>query len=211
MIFESRPDVLPQVAALAIATGNGIVLKGGSEAAHSNRYLHKLVERALDSAGTCAPGTGNTSLADACQLIESRADVAELLGLNHVIDLVIPRGGNELVQSIQRSTRIPVLGHADGICHAFIDSAADPVKALDIVRDAKCDYPAVSVRHLLVARMQSAAVPQFLTSQLLLGSNLSCCVFTYNGMCISVSKGLQFCGDYSIAQVPVVRHFTSMG
>ncbi len=152
VIFESRPDVLPQVAALAIATGNGLVLKGGSEAAHTNRFLHGLVTRALQEG---SEGSRKTKgVGDACQLIESRADVAKLLGLNHLIDLVIPRGGNELVQSVQRNTRIPVLGHADGICHAFVDAAADPRIALDVLRDAKCNYPAAcnSVETILLHR-----------------------------------------------------------
>jgi len=129
VIFESRPDVLPQITALAVKSGNGLLLKGGSESSHSCRLLHRL---ALDAMGV-GPVVG---------LVESRADVASLLELDDVIDLVIPRGSNSLVRHIQSNTRIPVLGHADGVCHVYVDEAADPTKALDIVLDAKTDYPA---------------------------------------------------------------------
>ena len=129
VIFESRPDVLPQITALAVKSGNGLLLKGGSESSHSCRLLHRL---ALDAMGV-GPVVG---------LVESRADVASLLELDDVIDLVIPRGSNSLVRHIQSNTRIPVLGHADGVCHVYVDEAADPSKALDIVLDAKTDYPA---------------------------------------------------------------------
>lgn len=150
IIFESRPDVLPQVAALAIASGNGLVLKGGTEATHSNRMLYGLVQRALKE----AVQEGDGGHAAACQLIQSREDVSKLLGLDHLIDLVIPRGSNELVQSIKQNTQIPVLGHADGICHAYVDKFADPAKTLRILRDSKCDYPAAcnAIETVLVHR-----------------------------------------------------------
>ena len=128
VIFESRPDVLPQVAALAVKSGNGLLLKGGSEALHSNRCLHRVVVEALD----LGPVVG---------LVESRSEIADLLALDGLIDLVIPRGSNALVRHIQENTRIPVLGHADGVCHVYVDAAADLEKALTVVLDAKCDYP----------------------------------------------------------------------
>ena len=129
VIFESRPDALPQIAALAVKSGNGLLLKGGREARHSNRALHRVVTEALD----LGPVVG---------LVETRADIADLLALDEVIDLVIPRGSNALVRHIQQNTRIPVLGHADGVCHVYVDAAADLDRAVEVVLDSKCDYPA---------------------------------------------------------------------
>ena len=132
VIFESRPDVLPQVAALAIASGNGLMLKGGKEALHSNRFLHSLVEEALEK----------HVAKETVSLIESRDDIGALVKLEGEIDLIIPRGGNDLVSHIQReSQNIPVMGHADGICHIFVDKDADIAMATEIVYDSKTDYP----------------------------------------------------------------------
>lgn len=135
VIFESRPDALPQIAALAIRSGNGLLLKGGKEAAHSNAILHEIVCDAVEAA---APNVGRGLV----HLVTTRAGVDDLLKLDDVIDLCIPRGGNALVTHVQASTKIPVLGHADGVCHIFIDAAADPAAATSIVVDAKTDYPA---------------------------------------------------------------------
>ncbi|WIA20678.1 hypothetical protein OEZ85_005052 [Tetradesmus obliquus] len=131
IIFEARPDALPQIAALALRSGNGLLLKGGKEAAHSNAVLHKIIVEAIGPMG-----------ADLIHLITSRDEIADLLKLDDVIDLVIPRGGNALVSHIQANTKIPVLGHADGICHVYVDAAADLDKAIKIVVDAKVDYAA---------------------------------------------------------------------
>jgi len=132
VIFESRPDALPQVASLALRSGNGLILKGGKEAARTNRTLHEVITGAL------RPDVA----ADVIGLVETREEVSDLLALDDVIDLVIPRGSNAMVRHIQENTRIPVLGHADGICHVFVDAAADPDMARAIAIDAKTDYPA---------------------------------------------------------------------
>lgn len=133
VIFESRPDSLPQVAALAMASANGLLLKGGKEAAHSNKALMDLVKESLSSVGAD----------DAISLVSTREEISDLLAMEKHIDLIIPRGSSDLVRNIQKqSQHIPVLGHAEGICHVYLDRDADPAKALKIVRDAKCDYPA---------------------------------------------------------------------
>ncbi len=144
VIFESRPDVLPQLASLALASGNGLLLKGGKEAYRSNRMLHRVLTEALE------PELPATLIG----LVETREEVGELLALDAWIDLVIPRGSNQLVRSIQQNTRIPVLGHADGICHVFVDQEADPEMARSVVLDAKTDYPAAcnAMETLLVHR-----------------------------------------------------------
>ena len=132
-IFESRPEVVGQIAALAIRSGNAVLLKGGREAANSNAALGSIIHRVLERHG----------VAGAVQLVTTREEVTQLLAMNDLISLVIPRGSNEMVQSIQNSTRIPVLGHADGICHVYIDASADPEKAMRIAVDSKAQYPAV--------------------------------------------------------------------
>ena len=136
VIFESRPDVLPQVAALSVASGNGVLLKGGKEASKTNQVLHKTLCEAI------VQSTGGKVKPAVLGLVEGRDEINALLRLNKDIDLVIPRGSNDMVQTIMRSTRIPTLGHADGICHMYIDRAADLQKAIPLVVDSKCDYPA---------------------------------------------------------------------
>lgn len=145
IIFESRPDAVIQIGSLAIRSGNAVLLKGGREAAGSNRVLVACLREALAEAG----------LDDRAVLgIEDRATVDALLGLDDLIDLVIPRGSGELVRSIQERSRIPVLGHAEGVCHLYIDESADPAMAARLAVDGKCDYPAAcnATETLLVHR-----------------------------------------------------------
>lgn len=132
IVFESRPDALVQIASLAVRSGNGLLLKGGKEAKRSNAILHKVITAALpDKVGEKLIG-----------LVTTREEIPDLLKLDDVIDLVIPRGSNKLVSQIKESTKIPVLGHADGICHVYVDKSANMDMAKRIVLDAKMDYPA---------------------------------------------------------------------
>lgn len=116
-----------------MASGNGLLLKGGKEASHSNKALMELVKEALSTVGAT----------NAISLVSTREEISDLLCMDKHIDLIIPRGSSELVRSIQqKSQHIPVMGHAEGICHVFVDKDANLEKALKIIRDAKCDYPA---------------------------------------------------------------------
>ncbi|HEY9204336.1 MAG TPA: glutamate-5-semialdehyde dehydrogenase [Candidatus Methanoperedens sp.] len=135
VIFESRPDVVPQIMALCLKSGNATIFKGGSEAAHSNRTIFDLLVNAIESTEGMPSG--------AFALMETREEVNEMLKLDEYINLLIPRGSNEFVKYIQDNTRIPVLGHSSGICHVYVDREADMEKALDICYDAKVQYPAV--------------------------------------------------------------------
>ena len=136
IIFESRPDSMPQISALALASGNGLLLKGGKEAAASNEAIHKVIGDAIEK------GSGGKITRDIIALVTSRGQVADMLKLDDVVDLVIPRGSNALVSYIKANTRIPVLGHADGVCHVYVDeSAKDASLVSKLVVDAKTDYP----------------------------------------------------------------------
>ena len=148
IIFESRPDSMPQISALALASGNGLLLKGGKEAVHSNAAIHRVIGDAIES------GSGGKIKRDIIALITSRGQVKDLLSLDDTIDLVIPRGSNDLVAYIKANTRIPVLGHADGVCHVYLDESADKDGACKIVVDAKTDYPSAcnAMETLLVHR-----------------------------------------------------------
>ncbi len=151
VIFESRPDALVQISSLCLKSGNAAILKGGSEAAETNRVLAGLIAAAGEKVGL-APGW--------LTLLETRDDVTDLLRLNRSIDLIIPRGSNAFVQHIMNNTKIPVLGHADGICHVYIDKNADLDMALRISVDSKCQYVAVcnAAETLLVHREIAAAL-----------------------------------------------------
>jgi len=134
VIFESRPDALVQISTLCLKSGNAVLLKGGSEAAQTNKILAQVIAQATESAGIPAGWI---------QLMETRQDVAEILSLDKAIDLIVPRGSNKFVQYIMNNTHIPVLGHADGICHVYVDQDADQEMALRIAVDSKCQYVAV--------------------------------------------------------------------
>ena len=134
-IFESRPDALIQIASLCLKSGNAVILKGGSESTNTNRILIKIIENAL--------GNMKEIPCNTIQLVETREDVKEILKLHDHIDLLIPRGSGALIKHIQENTRIPVLGHAQGICHGYVDSEADIEIAINICYDAKVQYPAV--------------------------------------------------------------------
>jgi glutamate-5-semialdehyde dehydrogenase len=135
VIFESRPDVVPQIMSLCLKSGNATIFKGGSEAFNSNRTIFNILKNALEEIRDI-PVT-------AFQLMETREEVMDILALDSYIDLLIPRGSNAFVKFIQDNTRIPVLGHADGICHVYVDNEADMEKAIDVCYDSKVQYPAV--------------------------------------------------------------------
>jgi glutamate-5-semialdehyde dehydrogenase len=134
VIFESRPDALVQISSLCLKSGNAVLLKGGSEAARTNRILADIITSAAARANLPDGWLG---------LMETREDVTEMLAMERFIDLIIPRGSNEFVRHIMDNTHIPVLGHADGICHVYVDRDADPQMAVRIVVDSKCQYVAV--------------------------------------------------------------------
>jgi glutamate-5-semialdehyde dehydrogenase len=133
MIFESRPDALVQMACLAVKSGNAIVLKGGSEARESNRVLASTIAAAGEKAGL--PEHWLTAL-------ETREEIGVLLTMDEYVDLVIPRGSKEFVAKIMATSRIPVLGHSDGVCHVYIHEDADQEMARNVVIDSKTQYPA---------------------------------------------------------------------
>jgi glutamate-5-semialdehyde dehydrogenase len=145
VIFEARPDAVMQIASLAIKSGNGVILKGGKEAIASCTALVKAIKAGL------AHSEVNP---DVIQLLTTRAETSELLKLDREIDLIIPRGSNEFVKYVRDNTRIPVLGHADGICHLYIDREADFDKAIAITIDSKTQYPAAcnAIETLLIHR-----------------------------------------------------------
>ncbi len=161
IIFESRPDAVIQIGSLALRSGNAVILKGGSEAMHSNMALVQCLRDSL-AEEAFSP--------NAVIGVEGREAIAQLLKFDRWIDLVIPRGSGSLVRSIQESTRIPVLGHAEGICHLYFDADADPEKAKRLVIDGKCDYPAAcnATEILLVHRAflpHLAEIGEALTAQ----------------------------------------------
>jgi glutamate-5-semialdehyde dehydrogenase len=158
VVFESRPDALVQISTLCLKSGNAVLLKGGSEAAGTNRILADVICKASEKTGVPKGWI---------QLLETRQDVAEMLAMDEYIDLIIPRGSNDFVRYIMDNTNIPVLGHADGICHVYIDDDADIEMAVKIVVDSKCQYVAVcnAAETLLVdAKIAEAFLPKVKTA-----------------------------------------------
>lgn len=145
VVFESRPDALVQISCLCLRSGNAVLLKGGTEAKRTNAALAEVIRSVLDK---------DQRFADAVQMLSTREQFQELLKQDDLIDLIIPRGSNQLVRSIMDSTRIPVLGHAAGVCHTYVDKAADLPMAVKVCYDAKVQYPAVcnAMETLLVHR-----------------------------------------------------------
>lgn len=165
IIFEARPEAVVQIASLALKSGNAVILKGGKEAQHSNAALVGLIRRAIANVAKSASKENKLDIVpiDAVQLVSTREEIADLLTLEKYIDLVIPRGSNALVSHIKATTRIPVLGHADGICHIYVDKAVDLEKAVPVVVDAKIQYPAAcnAVETLLVHKdVVDTALPE---------------------------------------------------
>ena len=168
VIFEARPDAAIQIASLAIRSGNGAILKGGREASRSCAAIMAALRQGLGSGipqtipapgnpvatdpVAMDPAAGDLMAASALELLTSREESLALLKLDGLVDLIIPRGSNALVRFIQDNTRIPVLGHADGICHLYVDVAADLEQALRVAIDAKTQYPAAcnAIETLLV-------------------------------------------------------------
>jgi glutamate-5-semialdehyde dehydrogenase len=144
VIFESRPDVVPQIASLAIKSANAVILKGGIESFNSNQIFTKIINDALKKVSEFPENSIN--------LIKTREDVKEMLEMDEYIDLIIPRGSNNLVKYIKENTKISVLGHTEGICHIYIDETANKELALKVCVDAKIQYPAAcnAVETLLI-------------------------------------------------------------
>ncbi|MEI0596834.1 glutamate-5-semialdehyde dehydrogenase [Brachyspira pilosicoli] len=133
VIFEARPDVISQISSLCIKSSNAVILKGGAEGENTNKAIFNIINETLESIEDFPKNSVN--------LVFTRDDIKELLSMDKYVDLIIPRGGNSLVQYIKSNTNIPVLGHADGICHLYIDESANQEKALKICLDSKVQYP----------------------------------------------------------------------
>lgn len=144
IIFEARPDVIAQISSLAIKSANAVILKGGKESINTNKTILSIINKALDEVESFPKNV--------IQQVYSRDDVAQMLKCDKYINLIIPRGGNSLVKFIKENTKIPVLGHADGICHIFVDETADIDMAIKVVTDAKTQYPSAcnAVETLLI-------------------------------------------------------------
>ncbi|MBN2488919.1 MAG: glutamate-5-semialdehyde dehydrogenase [Methanosarcinaceae archaeon] len=174
-IFESRPDVVQQIMSLCLKSGNATIFKGGSEAMRSNRAIFDVLVEAIEETEGIPHG--------AFQLMETREEVMDILKMDSYIDLLIPRGSNAFVKFIQDNTRIPVLGHADGICHVYVDNRADLTKAYDVCFDSKVQYPAVcnAVETLLVHKdIAGAFLPEMAKRYLDAGVELRCDEASYD-------------------------------
>ena len=144
IVFEARPDVISQISSLAIKSSNAVILKGGKESINTNKAIMNVIQEALAKTEDFPENV--------LTQVFTRDDVKNMLSMDKYIDLIIPRGGNSLVQFIKENTKIPVLGHADGICHIFVDASADLEKAKRVIIDAKTQYPSAcnSVETILI-------------------------------------------------------------
>lgn len=175
VIFESRPDALIQIASLCIKSGNSVILKGGREAIHTNQVLCECVQNALEMAGLSP---------ESAQLLETREDVSAMLKEDALIDLIIPRGSRQFVQYIMDNSRIPVLGHSDGICHVYIDEYADPALAVKLSLDSKTQNVSVcnAAETILIHEKASASL--------------------LPGICDALAKaGVEIRGDESVQKI----------
>ena len=189
VIFESRPDALVQIASLAIKSGNAVILKGGSEAMQTNRILHSLFVRALAETDQAFDG--------AVALVESREEIGAVLTMDGKIDLMIPRGSSELVRYIQDNTRIPVLGHADGVCHLYVDESAEANMAVALTVDSKTQYPAVcnAIETLLVHESRTDLLP--VIARALEGVELRGCAETRRYINVSAAEESDWSAEYN--------------
>lgn len=170
VVFEARPDIVPQIASLTLKSGNAVLLKGGAEAANSNESILSVWRHTLSRFPEVPQ--------DSIQLLHSRSDVMELLHLEGEVDLLVPRGSKEFVKFMERSSRIPVLGHGEGICHVYVDRAADLDKAVAITLDSKVQYPAAcnSVETLLVHKdVATAFLPRMVAKLRQAGVEVRAC------------------------------------
>jgi len=173
-IFESRPDAVPQISALCFKSGNAVILKGGAEAQNSNRVIVNLIQKALSE-------TEGVPVA-AVQLIETRAEVAEMLKQDQYINLIVPRGSNQFVRYVQDNTKAPVLGHSEGLCHVYIDEEVDVEKAVRLALDSKLQYAAACnametllVHQVIAPKVLPSLVKQFREQEVELVGCLKSC------------------------------------
>ena len=207
IVFESRPDVVPQVASLALKSGNALLLKGGAEAVHTNETLVELWRSGLEGFPSVQ--------ADVVQLLHTRADVMELLTLERDVDLIIPRGSREFVEFVARNSRVPVLGHGEGICHVYVDSAADLEKAIRITLDSKTQYPAAcnAAETLLVhQRIASRFLPRLVAELKAAGVEIRGCSKTaalLERQDVALASDADWATEYSdlILSIKVVSDF----
>lgn len=192
LIFESRPDALVQMAGLAAKSGNAIIVKGGREAERTNQALASIVAGAGIEAGLPAGWLGH---------IETRGEVAELLALDQYVDLVIPRGSNEFVRHIMDTSRVPVLGHADGVCHVYVHADADLDMAVRIVVDSKAQYPvACNAAEVLLVDAATAkrALPRLAAALEAVGVALELCPRSYALVGPGPGRALKADDDWSV-------------
>jgi len=196
VIFESRPDALVQIASLAVKSGNGVILKGGREAVRSCEALTRAIHQGLEAAGI-DPAV--------VQLLTTREETVALLQLDQYVDLIIPRGSNAFVRFVQQNTTIPVLGHADGICHLYVDRAADVEQAVAIAVDAKTNYPSACnaietllVHEAIAPQFLQQAIPALQAQQVELRTDVrTCAIAATQGVTLATATAADWATEYS--------------